>query len=91
VTTKTAIQVRVTPAQEREFKRLAAKSDMNLSEWARAVLLAGSVMIRQPAIAAQVTVSSRPVVRVTDGTGATVEDSPPVRRSKGSRRRVQGA
>ena len=77
------IQVRVTPAQEREFQRLSAKSDMVLSEWVRAVLLSGSVMVRQRAISAElVSVSPKEMVEVTEAF--------PVRRSKGSRR-VQGA
>lgn len=83
------IEIRVTPAQEREFRRLAERSDMGLSEWVRAVCLVGSVMVRQPAIAAELLASSGPVVRVTED-GGRVEDTPPVRRSKVSRR-VQSA
>jgi hypothetical protein len=86
---RSTIQVRVTVAQEREFQRLAAKSDMGLSEWIRAVLLVGSVMVRQPAISAEVAASSRPVVRVTED-GGTVEEAGPVRRSRVSRRVVSG-
>jgi hypothetical protein len=83
------IEIRVTPAQEREFRQLAERSEMGLSEWVRAVLLVGSVMVRQPAVSAELLASSRPVVRVTED-GGRVEDIPPVRRSKVSRRVVPG-
>jgi hypothetical protein len=55
---------------------------MVLSEWVRAVLLSGSVMVRQRAISAELLpVSPLEMVEVTEAF--------PVRRSKGSRR-VQG-
>jgi hypothetical protein len=56
---------------------------MRLSEWARAVLLSGPVMVRQRAISAELaSVSPLEMVEVTEAF--------PSRRSKGSRR-VQGA